>query len=362
MAWLVGDGFDFYVSITDMNTNQAVWQSGTFQVINAGGRFGLGAYCQLGNNSLTNANITTIQFANSSTLFVNMNIRANSAHVGGGTTQIVGFTLRDTSSNIQCGLFLRNGGDFVLTSGGIGSAVLATSPVLSSSAGVWMHIQAKIVIHNTAGSIELRHTAAGPPPVASTPWIATGLNTRNGTANFYANVVHLTATFTGTTANEGLVDDFYVFNDQGAVPNDWQGDVFAVQQMPVSDVGTTTWDRNSGTNNCLAVDDPQEDGDATYVATDVVNNVDTYALSQLITTPASIIAVALKYISRMDAAGPHKVTAQLKSGPTIVALPNYDTIASYVYQQQVFVTDPNTSAPWSADAVNALNTSIKLIL
>src|SRR5215831_15592265 len=276
MAWLVGDGFDFYASAADALTNQTVWQSVTFCATNPGGRFGIGGYLILGNTSLTNGNVFTIQFANSSTIFVNFNLRSNSAHVNGGTTQVVGFTLRDGTGNIQCGLFLRNGGDFVLTSGGIGGTVLATSPVLSSSASVWMHCQVKIVIHNTAGTIELRHTnAAG---TASTPWTATALNTRNGTANFYANVVHFTATFTGAAANEGLLDDFYAFNDQGAQPNNWQGDVYAVQQMPVSDVGSTTWDRNSGTNNCLAVDDPQEDGDATYVATDVVNNTDTYAL------------------------------------------------------------------------------------
>ena len=352
MAWLVGDSFDFYSAASEASLNTTVWQTATFGVLNAATRFGIGQCLLLGNTSVTVANFQTVAFANSGTIYVNFNFKTVSAHVNGGTTQIGGFMWKDTNAFIQGGFWIRNGGDFVVTSGTVNTTILATSPMLAPSASVWHHCQIKIVVHNTAGSVELRMDGNTSPD-----WLATGLNTRNGTANFFANVIH----FTSTNANDPFIDDFYVFNDQGIQPNTWQGDVFAVQQMPVSDVATA-WTRNSGTNNCLAVDDLIHDGDVTYVGTNIVNAIDTYAISQLFTIPAAIIAVALKYTARMDDAGPHAMTAQLISGPTTTSMPNYVTTTNYTPQQVVYPTDPNTGAPWAGASVNDLLLNIKALL
>jgi hypothetical protein len=351
MAWLVGDGFDFYNTAADAAGNPDIWAVATFVILQQGGtRTGLGNWMFLGNNSATNGNLTTVTFANSGTIFVNMNIRSGQAHVNGGTQQCVGFSWQD-AGNKNGGVFLRNGGDFVVTTGGIGSTVLATSSNLCPTHNTWYHIQVKIVIHNTAGSVELRLNGS-----ATASFLATGINTRNLTANFFANSVNVNSN--SPTAGDGI-DDFYVFNDQAPQPNTFQGDVQAIQLMPTTDVATA-WVRNGGTNNCLQVDDARQDGDSTYVATNVVNAVDTYALTALATTPEGIVAVCPKYVARMDDVGPHQMTAQLKSGPTTVTLPTYTFAGNtYAYQQATYTVDPNTSATWSAAAVNSLQLSIK---
>lgn len=353
MAWLVGDGFDFYNVSTDAALNTGVWAVVTQCTLQPFGtsRFGAGNWMTLGNLSASAGNLGTAAFANSTTIYVNMNIISNQAHVGGGTTQCVGFTWRDGAA-IQGGLFLRNGGDFVVTSGDKGSAVLATSSVLIPVVNVWHHIQAKIVVNNATGTVDLR--LDGSP---SANFSSGSINTRNGTANAFANIINITST---SPSLDG-VDDFYAFNDQGAAPITWQGDVRAVQQVPTTD-SAITWTRNTGPNNCLTVDDLRQDGDTTYVATNVVNNVDTYGLAALATTPSTVVAVVPRYIARMDDAGPHTVTAQLTSGGTTVTLSNYNTTSSYAYQQAVYAQDPNTSAAWSAAAVNALLLSIKDVL
>ena len=355
MAWLVGDGFDFYGG-SDF-PNPAIWQAASFVSLYGASRFPAGPSGQtgqslmLGNQSLTAGNISTIQFTNSQTIFVNYNILTSQAHVNGGTTQINGFTLRDTNANIQCGVYLRNGGDFVLTTGAVGTTVLATSPVLMPLAGQWAHIQVKIFVHNTAGTIEMRINGS-----TTANWTASGLNTRNGSANFYANVVNLQS----TSSSNDVADDFYVFNDQGAQPNTFQGDVHAIRQVPFTDVAIT-WTRNTGTNNCLAVDDLTDDSDSTYVSTAVVNNVDTYALTMLSPTPNSIIAVCPRYSARMDDAGPHTLNAQLTSGGTTVNLPTMTTTNTYALASAVYVTDPNTGLAWTpTNLANAL-LSIKLL-
>ena len=357
MAWLVGDSFDTY---TAGATNEALLSSQVWQTVTAcnarsspAARFGSGVWMNLGNQAGTAGNMYTVQFTNSNVIFVNANILSGSAaHVNGGTIQTVGFTLRDTTSFIQCGLWLRDGGDFVLTSGGNGSAVLATSPVLLPLANVWAHIQVKITIHNTTGSIELRLNGN-----TTADWTATGLNTRNGSANAYANVVH----WNSQSSNGEGIDDFYAFNDQSPAPNTFQGDVRAVLQFPTTDT-SIQWTRNTGPNNCLAVDDVAQDGDTTYVATNVVGFTDIYAMTALAVTPVNIVAVAPKYLARHDDAGPHTVTAQLTSGGTTVNFPNYNTTTTYSYRTEAYGLDPNTSAAWTPAAVNALLLSLVDVL
>jgi len=349
---MVGDGFDFYAAAGDATVNTAAWQSaGSVVLRTTGSRFG-GNYMNMGNDSASPGSMNTAQFTNSQTLFVNMNIISSQGHVASGTTQLVGFTLRDTTSNIQCGVFLRNGGDFVLTSGAIGSGVLATSSVLMPLANQWAHIQVKIFVHNTTGTVELRINGA-----TSASWSATGLNTRNGTSNFYANVV----TIQGSSPSQDGIDDFYVFNDQSPAPSNFQGDVHAIQQFPTSD-NSITWTRNTGTNNCLAVDEPRQNGDTDYVATNVVNNTDIYGLAPLSPTPSTIVAVVPRFLARMDDAGPHTVRGSLTSGGTTVNLTDLVCTGSYVYQQATYAQDPNTSAAWTASGLNACLLSIKDIV
>ena len=358
MAWLVGDGFDFYNDASVIALNSQIWQRATFCVLDTSGtRFNYGNSVLLGNTSAVIGNLTTQPFANSNVIFVNMNILTHQPHVNGGTQQTVGFVLMD-GTNVQCGFYLRNGGDFVVTSnsttsGGANGTVIATSPtVLMPLADVWTHIQVKIVVHNTAGSVELR--IDGNP---TSNWTATGLNTRNGSANAYANVINITATST----NSDHCDDFYAFNDQGIQPNTFQGSARAIQQFPTSD-NSVTWTRSAGPSNCLLVDDPRQDGDATYVATGVVNNVDTYGMGILSPTPASIIAVCPRYLARMEEAGPHQITAQLTSGATTVSFSNFTLTGTYAYRTVAYPQDPNTSAAWTPVAVNNILLSIKDVL
>jgi len=349
MAWLVGDGFDFYSSLFLGPGN--IWQAQSQCTLSGSSpRFAGSLWLQLGNTSVTAGNASTVQFTNSQTIFINGNIiSGGNAHVNGGTTQTVGFTLRDTVSNIQCGFFLRNGGDFVLTSGAIGSAVLATSPVLMPLAGQWAHIQVKIFISNTAGTVELHLNGQ-----VAANWTATGLNTRNGSANFYANVINWQS---NSAAGEG-VDDFYAFNDQTPAPNTFQGDVHAVKQLPTSDIAIS-WARNTGSNNCLAVQ--QDDGDTTYVSTLTVNATDTYGMTPLSPTPNSIICVQQRYEARMDDAGPHTMNAQFTSGGTTINLPTMNVASTYQFIAQAFPQDPNTGLAWTPTAVNACLLGIKLL-
>ena len=336
MAWLFGDSFDFYNAAADMLLPGTPWSATTIgNAVTTTSRFGLGL-------STTIANVTNIvsnSFTNSTTIWVNFAFQLNLA-MNGTTTQAYGFDLRDGTS-IQCGVYVRQDGSIVLTSNGIGGTVLATSSVLlPTGVSVWTHLQFKIVINNTTGSIECRLNGK-----AVDDWNATGLNTRNGTVTAQVNNV----VFKGA-ANNASIDDFYVFNDQGVAPNNWQGDVRAVQQMPTSD-SSVTWSRSVGTTNFTEVDELRENGDTDYVFTSTAGSADAYGVPGLATAPFFIVAVQTKMIARMDNVGPKTVKSRLNSGGTPVDSANLSLSSSYQWISQVNTVDPHTSAAWTGAAV-----------
>jgi hypothetical protein len=340
MAWLIGDGFDFYNATTDMVLPGTVWASGSATMIAAAStRFGVGQAVQLFNGS----SFTSVAFANSTTIWVNFVLDFTGTITGGGTSQEAGFSLRDGASN-QVGIYFRNGGDIVVTNGAVSGTVLATSPVLIS-VNTFNHFQFKIVINNTTGSVEMRMNGS-----TSASWNPTGLNTRNGTAVAQCNSILFASPVAGGTAT---VDDFYCFNDQGAAPNTWQGDVRAVQQMPSSD-SSVAWTRSTGTTNFATVNELKQNADTNYVSTGVASTVDAYGVPALTTTPGSIIAVQTKMIARMDDTGPHTVKSRLTSSGTNADSANFSLLTNYAWISQLNLVDPHTSAAWTASGVAAV--------
>jgi len=346
MAWLLGDGFDFYSVTADAAVPGTVWDN-TFTnpgAINSSiTRFGVGNSVALASTAI----FASFAFANSTTIYVNFAFMPNTT-VGSGNTALGGFFLTDgnpIAANIQCGVFIRQSGEIMVVSNSAYNAI-AVSPKLSAIAqNVWVHYQIKVVINNTTGSVEVRLNGN---PTAD--YLVTGLNTRAATANNYCNHLYIT---NGTSLNSANVDDFYAFNDLGAAPNTWQGDVRAVQQMPSAD-NSVSWTPDTGTSRFPRVNEVRQNGDTSYVSTSGIGNIDQYNVTPLAVTPLSIIAVQTKMVTRMDDAGPHQVKSRLTSGATASDSATLTLSTNYQWLQQVYAVDPNTAAAWSAANLNAV--------
>jgi hypothetical protein len=349
MAWLVGDGFDFY---TSASSDFALGGLGDSQYVSASGgttattRFGTG---QAFNAAAGGQGWTTVTFANSTTIWANFAIYNTAAtYVAGGTTVLQGFCLRDGAFN-QVGVYVRSGGDFIVTNGQGNGTILATSPQLFLNAGangVWHHVQCKIVINNTTGSVELRidgHT--------TDDYSVSSINTRNGSTNSYVNNGQFGFVPAGTSS-QMYWDDWYMFNDQGAAPNNWQGDVRAYSYYPNADSGLS-WTPNSGANNFSRVAQAY-DADTTYVSTSGIGNFDKYTLPALPTTPNSIINVQTRLVARYDDTGPHTVSSRLWSGATPSDSVSGSLTATYQQIWKNYLTDPNTGSAWATSTLSSL--------
>jgi hypothetical protein len=240
MAWIAADGFDYYGSDADLA--RSVWDSVD------------GTKCELtSQNAVAPAVSDSTRFktgrmlhriilqigvwlsktigSNESTLFVAFAyLRAGALS---GTSPEVYLQFRD-GATAQCSVVFQSNGDIVLKSGIHTGTVLATYAA-GFAQDVWTHFQVRIVIHNTTGSITIRKNGSG-----SDSFAATGLNTRGGTANNYANVVVVgNGTGASTPPPDYFIDDLLVYSGSGAAPNDWVGDVRAIM-LPISGAGASS--------------------------------------------------------------------------------------------------------------------------
>jgi hypothetical protein len=108
------------------------------------------------------------------------------------------------------------------------------------------------------------------------------------------------------------------------------------------------------TSNANLVSEVAQDAAAGYVLSSTNGQADLYTLAATPSTPAVVIGVTTRGLFQKSDAGTRNATVQLKSGGTTVAgastaLP----VGSWQWIARNDLTDPATSAAWTAAAVNA---------
>jgi hypothetical protein len=230
-----------------------------------------------------------------------------------------------------------------------GSTTLFTAANIAVN--VWHHLELKVTMSATTGSVELRIDGA---PVG----MFSG-NTKNGGTNSTIDTVKLGGSGNNTSITITR-DDLYVLDDTGAAPyNNFLGDVRVYSLSPTGAGSSTQWTPDAGSNYAEVNEIPYSA--ANYVQSNTSGQRDTYALADL---PAggvtTIYGVQNNIIAKRTDAGAIAVKPVLKSGATIaygtsVSLPTSDMILT-----DVRAIDPATSAPWTISGVNALEAGMEV--
>jgi len=114
--------------------------------------------------------------------------------------------------------------------------------------------------------------------------------------------------------------------------------------------------------NWSEVSEAQQDGLTTYVYDSNPGDADFYNIASIASTPASVIAVTTRAYAQKSDAGTRTAAVQLKSSATTVASPTLVlTTSGFQWAWRTDLTDPNTSAAWTAAAVSAAQIGPKLI-
>src|SRR5690606_5254270 len=116
---------------------------------------------------------------------------------------------------------------------GSGSTIASASGFGTS---VLYHLEIKVVQHASTGSIEVRINGA-------TVINETGLNTTDTIGQ-----IGLLAGTGSSSAQNIYIDNLYVWDDTGAVNNDWLGERLVYTLMPDGDGPTQDWTLSTGSD------------------------------------------------------------------------------------------------------------------
>ena len=218
MAVIFADSFDPYANTSDMTSaNGGPWGATMNATLGASTttQFGTGQTCSMSSTQAA----TFTSGTNESTVYGSFRIKPTST---GSSTNCALFYLNDAGTT-QCAIRCNSDGSVQLYSGTISGTLLQTYSSIYTPSN-WNSFQFKIVIHPSAGSIEIRVNGS---PVNSIT--KTGANTRGGTSNSYCNGF--------TIGNSGVsfaFDDVFLNNTSGNDPTSWCGDVRGYQMLPVT--------------------------------------------------------------------------------------------------------------------------------
>lgn len=235
MAFFFGDGFDLYSAITDCGTYwDAAFGSGATLALSSSGRFA-------GSRGLTTTSgsvVTTPYITKTSSVNDPVHHFSFAAQLGTptGTLTSLWIALYDGTS-VQCCVFVRSDGSIVLSSGAEGQGtILATYTGAFAAPNTWYQFEVEIVVNNTTGSFTVRKLGN-----TTNDFSATGLNTRNGSTNNYANKIGLGC---GNSTPVFTADDFLWRSDatSGVGNAAWLGDIRCYTRMPASDA-SVSWSR-----------------------------------------------------------------------------------------------------------------------
>jgi hypothetical protein len=171
--------------------------------------------------------------------------------------------------------------------------------------------------------------------------------------------------FSNSNANSSVwgyfaLDDVYIITDSGAAPTTHFGPI-VVEGLTVSGAGSQSqWTASGGSNYQCVDEDYTPNSDTDYVSTGTAGNADTYAVDDVSTSLAVVLAVQTTIMVRKDDVPAHTIKHRIRiSGSTYdgAAMPVGDTYAPLM---TTWMTDPSTGGNWTASVINAAEFGFKM--
>lgn len=201
----------------------------------------------------------------------------------------------------------------------------------------WMYLEWKVLIHSSAGTVEVRLDGNATPILN-----LTSQNTQD-TGNSYATRAEF--------RNWGRNDDLYLFDGSGADNNDFAGNVRVFTEYPTSN-DSVQFTPSAG-SNYQNVDDPGDiDADSTYNSSATPSDKDTFVVTGDVT--GNVYAVELRTTMRKSDASTCTGRGIIKSGGTQANGATRTFGTSYEQFRDYWDIDPTDSAAWTAAKANAL--------
>ncbi len=230
---------------------------------------------------------------------------------------------------------------------------LGRTPVNTFQLNTFHHLEIKVFIHDTTGTVEIRLDG-------TIVLNLTSQDTRNGGAVGTIDNVQL-----GANGGSPLrLDNLVIMDDQGGINDDFVGDVVIEARVPDGNGNYSQWDGSDGNqvDNYLQVDEgPPHDGDTTYNNAQVALDKDTYAVEDLVASTGSVLAVQAEMIARHEGAG-GTLRHMLRRSSTDQFGSAVTPGAGYTYHSELWEEDPNAGpGAWTITNVDATEFGFELV-
>jgi hypothetical protein len=149
----------------------------------------------------------------------------------------------------------------------------------------------------------------------------------------------------GGSGNSMLFDHLIVRSDT------WPGDVRIAPGIPNSDE-VAQWTPSTGSDNFATV--AAIPASAAYVESGTNGQSDLYGIAPVTLTARTVVAVSQVTRANKTTADTQQIKLQVKSGTATDQTAALDLLTSSTFKTRIFETDPDTTDPWLAAGVNAL--------
>lgn len=255
--------------------------------------------------------------------------------------------------NAQLCIVCNSDGTIRAIRGGQGGTVLGTSSSPVVSINTWHHIEVKLYLHDSAGTIEIRVDGA----------VALSLTAQdtNNTSDPYVGEVRLgTGCYKATNATRW--DDIVIMDTSGSYNNNFIGDCRIHSVLPDADGTTNNFTPLGGSTNYTEVDD-LIDQDTSYVYSTTSGHKDLYSFDALgLNANHNIAAAVVTNIARKDDIGARSVAGLILSSSTtgtgsVIALP---TNNDWTGIQAFFPLDPATASVWAGTSLDSVEAGVMI--
>lgn len=298
--------------------------------------------------------------------YLNISAGSSSRYVGKTlsgipTTVVVGFAIKIgsytehqgiirlyRSAAVTCSVQIAADGSIEVRRGNYDGTLIEASAAAVIPLNAWTYIEAKIVIHDSTGTYEVRVNGISVVD-------GTGIDTKNETDAG----ADLMAIFSpGVSGADISVDDLYIDDDA------FQGDCRIDALWPDGAGNYAQWTPTpSGSDNYENVDDAiDQDDDTTCNDTGVLNEIDSFTFDNLdAVSGSSIKAVAVNLAARKTDAGARKITPLIRMSSTDYLGTEIDLSETYKTLQEVFENPPDApSVAWEDSDVNSAEVGVKM--
>lgn len=250
----------------------------------------------------------------------------------------------DGTNAQQIRIIVESTGAIAAYAGG-SSTPLGTSTDLITANG-WNHLEAKIVVDDTTGAVEVRLNGV-------TVLNLSGINT-DPTAAGEVSQYSSCNQFNRLTDGSWYIEDVIAWDDSGSSNNDFIGDKKVFTDFPDADTADVDWIPLSGPTRFAMIDEPAPDGDASYDEADDVGDVMGVTYPDVDAAVLAISAIILVHKTRKTDAGTCNVQQTCVSGVSSTDGLDRPMTTAYTLYHDVIETDPATSAPWTPTGANAM--------